>query len=105
MTQFVGCTIGRLSVGKVMKSLLPFYSALIAVLIAALIVAVIGVLISALISALIPRWFRAGSALVPRWFRADARDLRAGVSTVVTWPFQVDERMTNPTVAFTPSAR
>ena len=55
MTQFVGCTIGRLSVGKVMKSLLPFYSALIAVLIAALIVAVSGVLISALISALIPR--------------------------------------------------
>ena len=56
MTQFVGCTIGRLSVGKVMKSLLPFYSALIAVLI----VAVIGVLISALV----PRWFRADSALM-----------------------------------------
>nr|WP_315229023.1 TRAP transporter large permease [uncultured Albidiferax sp.] len=31
-TQFVGCAIGEISVGQVMKSILPFYSALIAAL-------------------------------------------------------------------------
>ena len=31
-TQFVGCAIGGISVGEVMKTILPFYSALIAAL-------------------------------------------------------------------------
>lgn len=29
-TQFVGCAIGEISVGQVMKSILPFYGALVA---------------------------------------------------------------------------
>jgi TRAP-type C4-dicarboxylate transport system permease large subunit len=31
-TQFVGCAIGGISVGEVMKTILPFYAALIAAL-------------------------------------------------------------------------